>query len=61
MESEEQWQMIGTCPLCDAPLYLMGDKVKYHHCPYDYMDELVDNINGYTALINDIDLIRARV
>ena len=44
MKSEEQPKYIGTCPDCDSPLYLVGDKVRYHYCPYDRMTELVDRI-----------------
>jgi hypothetical protein len=44
MNSEEQPIYIGECPDCDSPLYLIGDKVRYHYCPYQHMDELVDRI-----------------
>jgi hypothetical protein len=46
MNSEEQWNMVGTCPDCDAPLYQMGDRIVHKDgvCPYQYMDTLVDRI-----------------
>ena len=53
--SEEQWQEIGSCPDCDAPLYLMGDTVKYHDCTYDRMSGLMQNIRTYSQLLKDID------
>ncbi len=34
--SEEQWERIDECEQCKAPIYAMGDKVKYHDCPYNY-------------------------
>ena len=39
-KSEEQWKDIGTCPICDSPLYLMDDKVKWHKC-YDELESFV--------------------
>ena len=53
--SEEQWQEIGSCPECDAPLYLMGDTIKYHDCPYDRMEGLISNIRKYSKLLAEID------
>ena len=35
-KSEEQWEEIGTCPVCDTPLYMKDGKVKGHKC----IDEL---------------------
>ena len=39
--SEEQWKPVGSCPICDAELLLMGNKIKYHEC---YPD---DGLEGY--------------
>ena len=48
--SEEQWKEIGSCPDCSAPLYLMGNKVRWHDCPYEHMDEIVERIQeGFRA------------
>ena len=52
-KSEEQPEYIGTCPDCDAPLYLVGGRVRYHYCPYQHMDELVDRIT--------LDYVRAQL
>jgi len=55
-QSESQWQEIGQCPDCHAPLYLMGEKVKWHDCPYniDVYVDLVDQINESTEKVNAI-------
>ena len=37
--SEEQWKPVGSCPICDAELLLMGNKIKYHECyPDDWLE-----------------------
>ena len=35
MQSEEQYKPIGTCPDCEEELVMIGDKVKWHDCPYN--------------------------
>ena len=60
MKSESQWQEIGSCPDCDAPLYKMGNQIKYHNCPYDRMDELVVSIRKLSKLVHHIDTMPIR-
>ena len=53
MLSEEQYKPIGTCPDCDEVLYQIGDKIAWHDCPYDRMDNLIVSINNLTRLIKE--------
>ena len=42
--SEEQWTPI-TCPICNSNIWVMGDTVKAHQCPYndDSLEQFVNN------------------
>ena len=55
-KSEEQWEEIGTCPICATPLYLMDGKIKWHDCPYnlDFMDDIIESVRKKTRQINDM-------
>ena len=54
-KSESQWKPIGTCPDCGSELYLMGNKIKWHDCPYDRMDSLVISINKLAGQVKRMD------
>ena len=56
--SEEQWKPVGTCPICDAELLLMGDKIKWHECIPDYCEQFVTDfqqmVKNVLGVKNDI-------
>ena len=42
--SEAQWTPI-TCPICGGDIWVMGERVKPHKCPYDddSLEQFVNN------------------
>ena len=58
LPSEEQYKFVGSCPICEAELLLMGDKIKWHQCyPDDGLEGFVMKQltpHGLQAMVKDI-------